>query len=229
MDSKKEKNVSPWWFVAVAALLGLFVLIERTPDRTLSYVDALRWPAVVLLAGWYFRSEIARKLRELTKASTPFGSGEFADPRDQTGHNDQADEAPAAIARDNPELAQEELEDFPLDPENEADDLREKISVLEISADMGRIGTSIFNTQVLLLRALAEAERGFTVNGMQGFYASLGESYAALKTLALEAFLGFLHDAGLITFNELGNYVITDKGRAFLRFLEGRYFAPRSI
>jgi hypothetical protein len=46
-------------------------------ELVLDYVRALAWPLIVLLLVYLFRSEIADKIKHLSKASTPVGTAEF--------------------------------------------------------------------------------------------------------------------------------------------------------
>lgn len=106
-----------------------------------------------------------------------------------------------------------------VDPSEKTEVLIRALASTQLVLLAERIYTSIWGSQVRALRFLNAQTDGVDVSSLRVFYEMAKESYPDwYETQSFEKWLGFLTAFNLITVDGV-NYVITNAGRQFLRYM----------
>ncbi|MCL4360349.1 hypothetical protein M1555_03800 [Patescibacteria group bacterium] len=173
----------------------------------LEYVKVLIWPSIVIFLIIKFNQEIKNLLNRIQSADLPGGTRVNLSPPPQY----------EKLAENNPKTS-------------EIEKIKKDLSYTQIYLDFERIYRFIFGSQIELLKRLRAQE---TRNGEQSkdtilFFVFTQNIFPLLKNWTFDFYLKFLFDAGLIH-SRNDHYLITDKGKAFLSYIEFLNFPNKTL
>jgi hypothetical protein len=215
-------------------------------------VKSLAWPAVVVWAIWYLRSELkaaAKRITEIGPTGAKFAPPEQQVPTDPTKIAVPTESAKAAIGDARADKANLQtyigklklfVSEDQLEPSVKKmhSDLLELIgsnttdqiealeylaAALNVQLSHERNYNTIFGSQLGLL---AQANAGVTPEMARALYEKAKAANPTLySTYTFDQWIGFLINSGLLQLGPRGAYVLTNYGRGFLKYIVDRQLA----
>lgn len=172
----------------------------------LAYTNVLAWPIVAIYLSNKFSQDIRGLLKRITKGELPGG-----------------------IKFDSPP-SQDEKQTESTPKTKEIEKIKSDLDYTQIYLDFERIYRLIFGSQIELLKRLRlqESIGGEELKNTASFFVLTQNFYELLKSWTFDQYLKFLFDAGLIHMKN-DRYLISDKGKAFLSYIEFLNFPSKSL
>lgn len=212
--------------ILILIIYFLFILISKYISKEISkiiinYLETILWPIVVIIAICIFRPSISSFVDELIEADI-FGQKFKRQQKEieQQERNVTTETAGDIVNIDNEffqkivEIQEKNIEYIKSDNEKLSSGLIKN----KIELDFERIYNDIFASQIDLLRKMRE--KGFLELRIIVFYFHFVKSKTpVLNDWDTTKYLNFLFNNGLIEIKN-NNYYITQKGQAFLFYIE---------
>jgi hypothetical protein len=213
-------------------------ILASTAETILGYVEALAWPLVVVVIATcfliLFRANIAGLLDRMTEGRLPAGLGGFAaaPPSQNVGpvEDESIDSETLQLIVDGYEERLVEVEVTRAAVER----LTGELVSAQLELDFERTYSAILGSQVRLLHALGEAHPASVPRAFVEalFDAEKTRWGLVLGSWSFEQWMGFLLRRGyggrsLVEQLGDGTYKLTEKGGAFLGYLQSRGYPPK--
>lgn len=196
----------------------------------LEYLRVVIWPLIVTTFIIYFRKNIAFLIDRITIIKGPGGTEVRADDQKraqaQEGSTKQApqEEIEKII---KPQIDQikknyeEELAKEKRNKEEVVNYLLDQLSIKDLEIEFEKIYRLIFGSQIALLRTLTtNRSMGSTREDLLLRFVLLQRTWSVFQGWTLDQYLSFLITNKLVEITRQGAYILTDKGRVFLAYID---------
>lgn len=202
----------------------------------LEYIKVIIYPVIISGFLFYFRDRIGGLIDRIKSIKGPGGTE--VDLEDQIKSQQKGINAEQI----NLHLKQQISDEIKKEVKGEYEEkikkmgeseqqLKTVLTYTQIYLDFERIYRVIFGTQIELLKRLrANSSLGEAKTDSIFFFVLNQKIYPILSSWNFELYINFLLDNDLVSFqNQNDYYFITDKGRAFLVYIEYLNFPPKSL
>ena len=190
-------------------------------------IEHLAWPISIIIITLILRKPIARILEKLKKANIHGNEFEFGS---QTGQNPSKLEATpvnipiptdtVGMQQEFEELIRRDLDSANIQNQDEKENiLISHLASTQLNAEYERINSTIFGSQIDLLRSINSATSPSDIGSLKLFYDNAALKYPEpYKNYVFQAYINYLLNTGLVEQKENG-YVITKLGVGFLVYI----------
>lgn len=197
----------------------------------LEYIKVIVWPVIVSGFLLYFRNNIRGLIDRITTIKEPGGTEIRAE---QERKIEKQEEGIGKISDENikkdlqlqieevKKTYEEELskeKKASTDKDKIINNLLEQLSFKSLQLEFEQIYKLIFGSQIDLLKRLRQSSSGEANKDTIFFFALIQRLFTVFASWTFSQYMNFLSTTGLIYFNN-DRYFITDKGKAFLGYIE---------
>lgn len=197
----------------------------------LEYVKVIIWPVIISGFLFYFKNNIRGLIDRITIIKGPGGTEIRAEQERKIEKQEEGIEkiSDENIKKDLQVQIEEVKKTYEeeLSKEKKANtnkdkiisNLLEQLSFKSLQLEFEQIYRLIFGSQIDLLKRLRLASSGEASKNTIIFFAFIQRLFAVFTSWTFSQYINFLLSSGFIYFNN-DHYFITDKGKAFLNYIE---------
>jgi len=206
-----------------ATMSGFFDNIHIDWKLILEFIRVTIWPFIIFFFIFYFRKNIAA-LVDRIREFEGFGAKVRVDKQLEAQKEFDSEEkiAKSEVAKQKKLIGfiKEDYEKKLGEKKKTIEYLINEVSVRNLHLDFERIYNLIFGSQINLLKTLsAKGSVGSTQEEVIRFFVMVQRAWLGFQSWTFNQYLNYLLIKQLIEITPQGNYIITDKGRAFLSYI----------
>lgn len=212
----KEKllsTITPYRYQFTAIILIILLYIWLDPIITLKYIQALRWPILILILVVLFKKEISKLVWKSFNIKG-FGLELEAKLANQLQNPLESNENNSSYS-----LQIQQLTESHKIITGTNEELQKKLAIQELQLDFERIYNLIFGSQFTILENLSSTSHTQSYESIMAKYTTLFFNTPAAKVDFFAKYFDFLLKNNLIEEVDNTNIKITDKGKAFVYYI----------